>query len=107
MRAAFPEAMASGAGLTEADLSRQRTDLDLQAAVVACQAKCEEFRERAMLNTPESGILCRLAAEVGRVLVNQCKDDEAVPWLEPWAKAPYGIYVQWALERAKARHEAQ
>ena len=64
--------------------------------------RSNEFREKAMQNTPESGIFCRLAAEVGRVLIDQGRYDEAIAWLGPWKTAAYGIYINGVLERAQA-----
>lgn len=89
------------AGMTEADVAKMRPDLDYEAGLKAEIAKCEEFREKAMQNTGESGTFCRLAGEVGRVMINQGKLDEAITWLEPWSKAPYGTFPQWMLRRAK------
>jgi hypothetical protein len=39
------------------------------------------------------------------VLTGQGEYDKAIAWLEPWAKAPYGIYAQYVLDRAKALRE--
>jgi hypothetical protein len=93
------------AGLTQADLVKQRTDLDLDAAVKTYQARCNEWRDRAMGNTPYSGLYCRLAAETGRVLIDQGRYDEAIAWLDPWKTAAYGVYINWALRRAHALKE--
>ncbi len=90
------------AGMTQEDMTRLRSDVDFDKALKICQDKCLEFYDAAMKNTPESGIFCRLSAEIGRVLVNQGRYDEAIAWLEKWKAAPYGVYVNWVLERAKA-----
>jgi hypothetical protein len=55
-----------------------------------------------MQNTEESMRFCKLAAEIGRVLINQKRYDEAIDWLEDWRPEPYGFYVTWALNRATA-----
>ena len=55
-----------------------------------------------MQNASESGIFCGLSGETGRVMVNQGRHDDAIEWLEDWKAAPYGLYVNWVLDRAKA-----
>jgi len=89
------------AGMTQDDVTGLRADVEFDGALKTCREKCMEFYERSMQNTPESSRFCRLAAEVGRVLVNQRRYDEAIEWLEKWQAAPYGLYVRWVLERAK------
>ena len=89
------------AGMTQDDLSTLRPDLDYDRALTTCRDICMRHYERAMQNTPESSRFCRLAAEVGRVLINQRRYDEAIEWLERWKNAPYGIYVNWVLDRAR------
>jgi hypothetical protein len=93
------------AGMTEADLVKPRTDLDLDKAIKICQDRCNEWRDRSMGNTPYSGLYCRLAAEIGRVLINQGRIDDAIAWLDPWKTAAYGVYVDQALARATALKE--
>jgi len=91
------------AGMTEDDLARLRPDVDFDSALKTCREKCMEFYDVSMRNTPESRIFCRLAAEVGRVLANQGRYDEAIEWLNKWkAAAPYGFNVNRVLNRAKA-----
>jgi len=90
------------AGWTQDDLTKLRPDLDYEKALETCRGECLKYYDKAMQNTGESSRFCRLAAEVGRVLINQKKYDEAIEWLEKWKAAPYGIYVNWALDRARA-----
>jgi len=90
------------AGMTQDDLTTQRTDIDMPEALRICRDECMKYYDLAMQNTPESGTFCRLAAEVGRILVNQQRYAEAIEWLEKWHGAPYGFYAGWVLERAKA-----
>jgi hypothetical protein len=89
------------AGLTEAHVTRLRADLDYGNALAVCRSQCLAQRAPALQNTPESNVFCRLAAEVGRVLVNQGRYDEAIEWLSQWDTAPYGVYVSWVLTRAR------
>ncbi len=79
------------AGMTQNDLSRLRPDIDYEAALATT-------KERAManFNLPPSGeqrAYCLLAMEVGRVLINQGKYDEALAWLRQWQtrSESYGI----------------
>ena len=95
------------AGLTQDDLTRLRPDIDYDQALKTCREQCLKHYDRAMQNTGESSRFCRLAAEVGRVLINQKRYDEAIEWLETWKAAPYGMYVRWALDRVKALKAGQ
>ena len=94
------------AGMTQDNLGDMRKDIDYDKAVQECQAKAMEFYDVSLKNTPESGIFCGLAAEVGRVLVNEGRYDEAEQWLNKWKDAPYGLYPTWVLEYAKAKRAA-
>ena len=90
------------AGMTQDDLGTLRPDLDYEQALKACRDECMKHYDRAMQNTAESSRFCRLAAEIGRVLINQKRYGEAVDWLEKWKTAPYAVYVKWVLKRAEA-----
>ena len=90
------------AGMTQEDVTALRSDLDFEQALKTCRDECMKFHDVSMRNTPESSRFCRLAAEVGRVLVNQRRYDEAIEWLNKWKAAPYGVYVRWVLRRAEA-----
>jgi len=89
------------AGMTQDDLTRLRPDLDYDKGLEVSRAECMKYYDKAMQNTPESGTFCRLAGEIGRVLINQGRYDEAIEWLDKWKGAPYGVYVNWVLQRAK------
>lgn len=90
------------AGMTQDDLTALRPDIDYEQAVQVSREACLQRREQVMQNTAESMRFCKLAAEVGRVLINQKRYDEAIDWLEDWQPDPYGFYVTWALRRATA-----
>ena len=89
------------AGMTQEDLTALRPDIDYDQALKTCRDQCLKHYDRAMQNTSESSRFCRLAAEVGRVLINQKRYDEAIEWLDRWKAAPYGMYARWALDRAR------
>ncbi len=90
------------AGMSQDALTTLRPDIDYEQALKLCRDACVQRRELIMQNTEESMRFCKLAAEIGRVLINQKRYDEAIDWLEDWRPEPYGFYVTWALNRATA-----
>lgn len=89
------------AGMTQADLGKMRKDLDYDKALKDDMALCMSNFDAASKNSGESGTFCRLAAEVGRVLINLGRTDEAIEWLTKWQGKPYSVYVDWTLAYAK------
>jgi len=89
------------AGMTQDDLTTVRPDIDYDAALDETTEMAMSYFDAASENSQESGIFCRLAAEVGRVLINLGRYDEAIAWLEKWQGKPYSVYVAWVLARAR------
>jgi tetratricopeptide (TPR) repeat protein len=93
------------AGLTQDDLARMRSDRDYDKAL----AELKPIAEAKYAITPsgESRAYCMLAEEVGRVLINLGRRDEAVAWLEHWEKNSQAYDVHPFLEHARALPESR
>lgn len=93
------------AGMTQDDLGKMRKDIDYDKVLKETTTLCMSYFDAASKNSGESGMFCRLAAEVGRVLINLGRTDGAIEWLTKWQGKPYSVYVDWTMAYAKTMKE--
>jgi len=94
------------AGLPQNGLTKMREDLDYDQAVAACKEVALAHKEAT---GEQAGVFSALAQEVGRVLINLGRYDQAIQWLDEWKTYPASkeaYQIETFLRRARELKDA-